>query len=120
MPDLPTPANQLMRGLREMAFNARQGATKQGESTVIDRYALRNALQRYLPTKAIDVFEDYCQNANGLLLGIGSAICRTVRQTKTRCRASPFRTRRLKNFNLTAHRHIATPAKRISHAERRQ
>ena len=72
VPDLPTPANQLMRGLREMAFNARQGATKQGESTVIDRYALRNALQRYLPTKAIDVFEDYCQNANGLLLGIGS------------------------------------------------
>ncbi len=65
--------SKLMDGLNEMAYRARESrGPKQGESTLIDLYALRRALAPYLPPAAIAVFEDYCQSANGLLLALGS------------------------------------------------
>ncbi len=64
---------QLMRGLYEVAFQAREGnGLRQGETTLIDEYALRSALVPKLGEGATQVFVEYCQSANGLLLAQGS------------------------------------------------
>jgi formylglycine-generating enzyme required for sulfatase activity len=64
---------QLMRGLYEVAFHAREGnGLRQGETTLIDEYALRAALLPKLGEGATQVFVEYCQSANGLLLAQGS------------------------------------------------
>jgi formylglycine-generating enzyme required for sulfatase activity/Mrp family chromosome partitioning ATPase len=63
----------LLRGLYEVAFNARQGrGQEQGETTVIDAHQLQAALLPKLGQAATDVFLEYCQTANGLLLAQGS------------------------------------------------
>jgi hypothetical protein len=63
----------LMRGLYEVAFQAREGrGLRQGETTLIDVHSLRIALLPKLGQAAADVFVDYCQSANGLLLAQGS------------------------------------------------
>jgi formylglycine-generating enzyme required for sulfatase activity len=64
---------QLMRGLYEVAFQAREGnGLRQGETTLVDEHSLRRALQPKLGEAATQVFVEYCQSANGLLLAQGS------------------------------------------------
>ncbi len=63
----------LMRGLFEVAYQAREGrGLRQGETTLIDVHALRGALLPKLGAAASAVFVEYCQRANGLLLALGS------------------------------------------------
>jgi len=63
----------LMRGLYEIVFQAREGrGLRQGETTLIDVYSLQHALLPKLGQAATDVFVEYCQSANGLLLAQGS------------------------------------------------
>ena len=63
----------LMRGLYEVAFQAREGrGLQQGETTMIDVHSLRAALEPKLGKQATDEFASYCQTANGLLLAQGS------------------------------------------------
>ncbi len=63
----------LMRGLYEVAFQAREGrGLRQGETTLIDVHALCAALEPKLGQPAADEFVSYCQTANGLLLAQGS------------------------------------------------
>ncbi len=65
--------SRLMRGLYELAFNAREGrGLQQGETSLIDLNGLRAALLPKLGPAATAVFITYCETANGLLLAQGS------------------------------------------------
>ncbi len=62
----------LLRSLYEAAFHARAGRGPQhGETTLIDRFALEAALLPRLGRAATEVFIEYCETANGLLLAQG-------------------------------------------------
>lgn len=64
---------QLMRGLYEVAFHAREGnGLRQGETTLVDEHSLRAALLPKLGEAATEVFIEYCKTADGLLLTQGS------------------------------------------------